>query len=215
MNRFVKGAPGSGPEEAARRGCPEAHGAGRRQRFPCHPPPPRANHYPRKTWDPLWGWAPRFAELTPCPLRPTVTQFPHPLKDWDDDGNPKMKEDAQRQGPFSLPKQRGQTGRKSQTRSRTPIPPPPRPPGSRYPLPSRALLPPPDLPVQCQASPWVWLVWSTLPFNTCLCAARVACGNMALFKSSLLQGRSPEFGSQRLRLNYLLCHSLCDNEYIS
>lgn len=75
---------------------------------------------------PLWGWAPRFAELTPCQSRATVTRFPHPLKDWDDDGNPKMKEDAQRQDPFSLPEQRGQTGMESQTQSLTPVPPPPR-----------------------------------------------------------------------------------------
>lgn len=131
LNRFVKGVRGRDPEEATRRGCPEACGAGRKQLFPGHTP--SAKHYPRKTWDPLWGWAPRLAELIPCQLRPTVTRFPHPLKDWDDDGNPKMKEDAQRQDPFFLPEQRGQIGTKSQTRSRAPVPPAPQAPGTLFP----------------------------------------------------------------------------------
>ena len=65
-----------------------------------------------------------------------------------------MKEDAQQQGPFSFPEQRGQARRKAQTSS----PAPRRPAPPRLPVPSSltgALLPPAVLPVKFQASPLV------------------------------------------------------------
>lgn len=51
-------------------------------------------------------WKKRHIHLQICrtdSLRAPVTQFPHPLKNWNDDDNPKMKEDAQWQDTFSFP----------------------------------------------------------------------------------------------------------------
>lgn len=96
-----------------------------------------------------------------------MTQFPHSLKDWNDDDNPNMKEDAQSQEPFSLSEQRGQAGMKPQTSSHTPIPTPP-----KLQVPSSlpgALLPPAALPITFQVSPLVWFLPGTLAFKNSLC----------------------------------------------
>lgn len=115
--------------------------------FPFHTP--RVNHYPQKDTGPSVGWALRFAEPIPCQLEPAVTQFPHSLKEWNDEDNPKRKKMPSGRA-LSPSLNRGTAG------GRLTSPAPGRPSPPRLQVPSslpRALLPPAVLPINVQVSP--------------------------------------------------------------